>query len=345
MNKIIRNILLISPVDQFESTDTPRITHYSELYLRKYCEKVTVFNYRKSTFSSNLHLAKFYVPRFHSWDIRRMNRKLLNLVNTEDFDLILVFKGEDLFPDTLRKIKEESNVVTASWIADDPFAYPNIKNSLMYYDMNFVCDTGHLKALKNSGLKNAIYLPLYIVPEVSNKIQLSIRDKKKYEADIVFAGTWHLAREEVLGQLLDYDLKIRGNGWHVNSRIPKRYLEPEVSFHELNKIYNSCKIVLNIHHPQSINGPNFRTFEAMGSSAFLLVERKKDISSMFVEAEELDLYEDVNELRCKIDYYLVRENERKRIAHKGFRKVHRFHTLDHRYNRLFDEIKKYRDNR
>jgi len=332
---MIKSILLILPVDPFETTNTPHVTHYSELYLRKYCDSLMVFNYRKSTFPSKLHLAKFYVPGFHSWDIRRMNKKLLSLVNRENFDLILIFKGENLFPDTLREIKKKSNLITASWMADDPFAYPNIRNSLMSYDFYFICDTGHLKVLKDSGVKNAIYLPLYTVREVFNKMELSIQDKKKYEADIVFAGTWHSAREEVLGQLLEYDLKIYGNGWRANSRIPKGYLEPEVNFHELNKIYNSCKIVLNIHDPQSINGPNFRTFEAMGASAFLLVERKKDISSMFVEGEELDFYEDVNELKYKIDYYLGRENERKRIALKGFQKIHRFHTLDHRYQTLF----------
>jgi len=61
---------------------------------------------------------------------------------------------------------------------------------------------------------------------------------------------------------------------------------------------------------------------------------------MFVEKEELDFYEDVNELKYKIDYYLRRENERKRIALKGFQKVHRFHTLDHRYKTLFHILEK-----
>ena len=117
---MIRNILLISPVDQFESTHTPRVTHYSELYLRKYCEKMTVFNYRRSTFSSKLHLAKFYVPGFHGWDIRRMNKRLLELVSNQHFNIILLFKGEDLFPETIREISDKNRVIIAAWMADDP---------------------------------------------------------------------------------------------------------------------------------------------------------------------------------------------------------------------------------
>jgi spore maturation protein CgeB len=340
---MIKNILLISPVNPFESTKTPRVTHWSELYLRKFCESLTVFNYRKSTFPTKLHLAKCYVPGFNSWDIKRMNEKLLHLVDRENFDLILVFKGEDLFPETMRQIKESNGAIIASWMGDDPFSYRNIKNSLISYDFYFIWDSGYLEALRDSGVKNAIYMPVYAMPEVFNKMELNVEDKKRYEADVVFVGTWNTRRERVLKQLVEYDLKIYGNGWHEKSEISKRYLRPEVDFLEINKIYNSCKIILNIHHPQSKCGPNFRTFEAMGAGAFLLDERKRDITSMFVEGEELDLYEDVNELRSKIDYYLDREKERIRIADRGFQKVSRFHTLDCRYKTLFGVIEKSRE--
>jgi spore maturation protein CgeB len=331
-------MLLISPVDPFESTATPRITHFSELYLRKYCEELTVFNYRKSTFPSRLHLARFYVPGFHAWDISRMNKKLLDLVKGQHFDIILLFKGEDLFPETIRKIKENSNAIIASWMADDPFAFDNIKRSLSHYDYYFIWDSWYLAPLRNAGVKHAIHLPAYTIPEVYKKVRLTEAEKRRFGSDLAFVGTWRSDRENVLSHLLDFNIKIYGDGWLNKSNLPKRYLNQEVSIYQINTIYNASKIILNIHHQWGKNDANFRTFEALGAGAFLIDERKKDIVSMFEENEEIVLYEGIDELREKIGYFLDHEEERISIAGRGSAKVNREHTLTARYKKLFESI-------
>ncbi len=219
---MIESILLISPVDSFESTKTPRITHYSELYLRNYCKNLTVFNYRKSTFSSKLHLAKFYVPGFLSWDIKRINQRLIDLVSNKYFDLILIFKAEIIFPEKIKKIKEKSGAVIASWMADDPFCFENIKNSLIYYDYYFIWDSRYVKQLMTAGVKHAVHLPLYTVPEVYKKSELPRTECERFGSDVVFVGTWQPRREAVLRKLLDFNIKVYGNGWLQNSKLPKR---------------------------------------------------------------------------------------------------------------------------
>ena len=112
---MIESILLISSVDPFESTGTSDITYYSELYLRDHCKDLDVLNCRKSTFPSKLHLAKFYVPGFLSWGVERINQRLIDLVSNKCFDLVLIFKAENIFPET---IGEKSGAVIASWMAE-----------------------------------------------------------------------------------------------------------------------------------------------------------------------------------------------------------------------------------
>ncbi|MFX0199429.1 MAG: glycosyltransferase [Candidatus Hodarchaeota archaeon] len=335
---MIESILLISPVDPFESTETPRITHYSELYLRNYCKNLDVFKYRKSTFSSKLHLAKFYIPGFLSWDIKRVNQRLNDLVSSKRFDLILIFKAENIFPETIRKIREKSGAVIASWMADDPFCFENIKNSLIYYDYYFIWDSWYINSLRRAGVRDVIHLPLYTIPEVYKKVNLPEEERERLGTDLVFVGEWRPDRENILSQLIDFDIKIYGIGWLKNSKIPKRHLNEEVSIFEINKIYNASKIVLNVHHQWGKNDANFRTFEAMGSGGFLIDERKKDIVSMFKEDEEVVLYHGIEELRAKIRYYLKHEDERRRIAHAGSEVANREHTLTKRYQQLFDYI-------
>ena len=338
---MIKKMLLVSPVDPFEFGGTPRVTHYSELYLRKYCEKLTVFNYRKSTFSSKLHLAKFYVPGFQKWDIRRMNRRLLELVNNQHFNIILLFKGEDLFPETIKEISEKNGVIIAAWMADDPFSFKNIKKSLMYYNYYFIWDSWYLMPLRDAGVKNVVYLPPYTIPEVYRKIDLTEEEKEQFVSDLVFVGTWRPDREKILGKLLDFDIKIYGNGWQNNSKLPKKYVNREVNIIEMNKIYNASKIVLNVHHSWGKNDANFRTFEALGSGGFLIDERKKDIISLFKENEEIVLYESIDELREKIEHFLGDEDSRKRIARKGSEIVNKEHTVSKRCDELFTWLKSY----
>jgi spore maturation protein CgeB len=335
---MIESILLISPVDPFESTETPRITHYSELYLRNYCKNLVVFNYRKSTFSPKLHLAKFYVPGFLSWDIKRINQRLIDLVSNECFDLILIFKAENIFPETIKIIKEKSGAVIASWMADDPFCFENIKNSLIHYDYYFIWDSWYLPLLESAGVKKAIYLPLYTIPEVYKKVEQTEGEKLTYRSDLVFVGEWRPDRERILNQLIDFNIKIYGGGWLENSRIPKEYLHKEVTISEMNKIYNACKIILNIHHQWGKNDANFRTFETLGSGAFLIDERKRDIVSILKEDEEIVLYNGIDELKEKIDYFLGHEDEREKIANRGSKIVNKKHTLTKRYEKLFKSI-------
>jgi spore maturation protein CgeB len=334
----MRNVLLVSPVDPFESTGTPGITHYSELYLRDYCERLRVFNYRKSTFPSKFHLAKFLVPGFASWDRRRMNEKLIHLVEGEHYDLILIFKGEDLFPETIKKMKKSSNGLIASWMADSPFSFEYVEKSLRYYDYYFIWDSWYLGHLKRAGVRNPVHLPPYTIPEVFKRVALPESEMRRFGADLVFVGTWRPDRERVLKQLLHFDLRIFGNGWIENSRLSSKYLNPEVSISEINKIYNASKIVINIHHEWGKNDANFRTFEALSSGAFLIDERKKDILSLFKEDEEIVLYEGIGELKTKIEYFLDHDEERRRIAERGSGVVHREHTLTARYEKLFESI-------
>jgi len=205
----------------------------------------------------------------------------------------------------------------------------------MYYDYYFIWDSWYLEFLRDAGVKNVVYLPPYTIPEVYKKIDLKEEEREKFGSDLVFVGTWRPDREEILSKLLDFDIKIYGNGWRNNSRLPKKYVNNEVNVFEMNKIYNASKIVLNVHHSWGKNDANFRTFEALGSGAFIIDERKKDIISLFKENEEIVLYENIAELREKIEHFLWDEESRKRIARKGSEIVNKEHTLSRRCDELF----------
>ena len=122
-------------------------------------------------------------------------------------------------------------------------------------------------------------------------------------------------REQFLGQLIK---KVKVN-------IAKCW-EP----HQLNKIFNQSKIVLNIHL-STLKNTETRIGEVLGAGSFLLTEELSS-PNLFRDGEHL-IYtksNDVENMVSKIEYYLEHEKEREDIAVEGNRYIYNHFTLAHR---------------
>ena len=130
--------------------------------------------------------------------------------------------------------------------------------------------------------------------------------------------------------LYEYKIKRRALGKHIhNYNIP-----PE----EVNTVYNSTKICLNIHHRQSKEGVNPRTFEILGAGAFQLIDYKKELEDMFDIGREIVCYKNEADLLDKIEYYLENEDERNKIARRGHEIVKKKHTYKHRAETILSDV-------
>ncbi|MBU2529463.1 MAG: glycosyltransferase, partial [Elusimicrobia bacterium] len=107
---------------------------------------------------------------------------------------------------------------------------------------------------------------------------------------------------------------------------------------DLIKIYNSAKIILNIHsHGKS--DPNMRVFEAAACGGFLLTEERRCLGDFFNINKEILTFSDKNELKEKIGYYLTHEEKRKEIAFAGQKRVLLNHTYQHRVGEMVEQIR------
>ena len=90
-------------------------------------------------------------------------------------------------------------------------------------------------------------------------------------------------------------------------------------YKDMNKIYSSSKIGFSM----PIRGEYFtlRNFEIMASGAMLLIKKLGEESaekSGYFDSEHIVIFDSPEELFDIIDYYLEHEDERKRIAEKGY---------------------------
>ena len=74
----------------------------------------------------------------------------------------------------------------------------------------------------------------------------------------------------------------------------------------------------------------FRIFEALAAGSFLLTDYCDELKDTFEIGTEIETYRSSDELREKVDYYLMHDELRKSIALKGHDKFLKKFTWDAR---------------
>lgn len=286
--------------------------------------------------------------------LKKENRELMGAIRREKPDLLFIIKGEYLFPETLKKIKNETSCPVIVYIWDDPFySYAglfcddyrksNFEKGMSLYDMIFVYDTFYVEQIKKRGIANVEYLPLAADPQRYRKIEISEEDSRKYGYDICFVGTPYPNRIDILDSLKDYNLGVFGEGWtkyflQKGQRAPS-YYKGKATGEKVLKIYLSSKIVLNIHDPEAREGLNTRTFDILACGASELVDYKKNLDIHFEVGKEIAAFKDEKDLLRHIEYYLQNGSLLKDISIRGRQRVLSEHTWDHRVGRIIDAMK------
>lgn len=106
---------------------------------------------------------------------------------------------------------------------------------------------------------------------------------------------------------------------------------PGAKYHtEVWEVYRQSRINLNITLHCIETGASQRVFDVMAAGGFLLSNYQEELEELFVPGEELVLFHDMEELEYYTDYYLAHEEERRRIAGNGQKKVLKYHDYCHR---------------
>ncbi len=349
-------ILLAAPED---NTVLGMISGYCRKAIESLGHEVSVFDFRKHPYSEGktAHRLKsvlrrlfpslpspYDIPAVRSSTDKKINGLLLDKVSTFRPDVVLVFCGENIFAETIAKIKNKFGIITANWFHDSllyPFRRDLVRFTLPIYDYLFLVESTEVLKHIDLQFKNIFTLPLACDPEIHNKRNLSGEESAQYGSDVVFVGTVTPEREKMLEDLADFDLKIWGR-WERKSGKLKNFYRREVYADAVAKIYNASRVVIDMHclfpREKTFYNVTPRVFEAPACGAFLLTNDTPQISDFYRVGSEIVTYKDAGELRSLIRYYLDHPEERKKIADAGFIKAHSEHTYYHRLKKLFSII-------
>lgn len=109
-----------------------------------------------------------------------------------------------------------------------------------------------------------------------------------------------------------------------------------------SRIYNGCKIGINISHFKAEKYSSDRLLRIMGSGCMALVHHFPQIEEMYTVGEHLDTFRTLEEMIEKCNYYLINEEKRQKIAYAGQQHTLNNYTFDHMCQAIINLYQKHK---
>ena len=280
-----------------------------------------------------------------------LGEALLAKVGENPPDLLFFMAQAPVNSKVLSKIRD-MGIKTAYWFVEDFRLMTYWDKIAPFVDYFFTIQRDEFfERLKSLGLKNYYYMELACIPDFHRKLkedEINIKDMEFYGSDVGFAGAGYYNRRNVFLKLIDLkNFKIWGRDWDLNSPLGLFIRNNNLGFteEEAVKIYNYTKININLHSSSyhwDINPEgdflNPRFYEIIACGGFQLVDYRKYMEPEFEPGKDFVVFNDVMDLKKKIEYYLEHEGERLEIANHGYEKVRIHHTYERRVRDIMDIV-------
>ena len=338
------------------------VQNFSLNYLRNKLRIINIYNTGQKNFHRlyNISLGKKFTNGFirnghdvleiSDRDFVRQSRNMFQIKNSDKFqeylintfknynpDLIFFGHTQNIKKDTINELKNLNNEVILSQWNEDPvmkslsYSKQNVENISHYSDIvdhNFI--TTHPSVLKNQ-IKNIKDFHFFFVP-VDKNIECFDVSRKQPIKDLFYAMSHGVNRATLKKGKNDSRI-------HFLNNLIKKLENIDYDFYGFqnkepiwgNDFYqalNNSKMGLNLSRglPTKYYTSN-RIASLMGNGLLTFVDKKTQLDDMF-NNNEVIMYNSVNDLTDKINFYKRNDKLRKKIASAGRKK----------YFKLFNEL-------
>jgi spore maturation protein CgeB len=313
--------------------------------------KGNVLSYLKPKIKHFFNLSPRKLPIINRIEIDKMNMSLYNAVLSYKPDLALILAGETITTETLYKIRKEG-IVTANWFMDSVYS-PHRKSFVEeispYYDFFFMIDSLEVLKYVKISAKYVYWLPLALDPALHKTVYLNDNEKQKYSSNVTFVGTVIPVREDILEAVANFGLNIwapptSAYGSWIDRRptLSRSYRGGPIFGEEVVKIYNAAKIVISIDslYRNQIFSVTPRVFEVAGCGSFHICNYNEQLNKLHFEiGKDIVCFNNKEDLRKLIQYYLENEVERVAVAINGQKTAYKYHSYAHRIEEMFSFLK------
>jgi len=263
--------------------------------------------------------------KWYSFFVDRINARQLEQFKAYEPDLVIVYNGMFLYPETVREMQKTAKV--SFLLGDSPFYTPQndfFLPSLMQVDYILCPDSYWEKQFRGMGHAGALYFQIATNPATHYIKDVTAEEKQQWSSDLIFVGATYLTatgykRARFLDQFSQLDIKIYTSKgfrrWYryfpeLEPRVVP--VEKRISEADLNTMLNCCKIYPVDANPGLLNGIHLRIFDCIASGILPLAEYRKDVKTIFGPVG-LPIIADYRKAAAQAEYYLQHENERNEI--------------------------------
>lgn len=223
-------------------------------------------------------------------------------------------------------------------------SYDKIKNRLPEYLRGYF--DAVMEAQLNISGANIVepMLTTNILEQLQEYFQLEKSDGSFSDLGLIFQTTvlgFKIAEIERRRALIElskhYKVNVYSNS-DVSDLLRIQYCGSVDYWSEMPKVFRMSKINLNFTIPNIKSGIPLRIWDVLGCGGFLLTNYQAEIPYYFKEGEDLVCFDGLEDLCEKVGYYLEHEEERKRIAWNGYRKVREKHSYIERIHIILDTV-------
>ena len=226
-----------------------------------------------------------------------INTLFLQKVNEVNPDVVFVFKGMEIFPDTLLALKQRG-IKLVNYNPDNPLLFSgrgsgnaNITNCIEHYDLHFTYDPAIQKQLLRYPGK-AVMLPFGF--ELDDLDYAEVCQAPEINK-VCFLGNPDKERALFIRRLSAHvPMVVYGNKWNKYLKANENLsLQSSVFGMDFWKVLHQYRIQLNLMRPHNPQSHNMRTFEVPGAGGIGLYPDTPDHRHYFIAGEEIFLYHDL----------------------------------------------------
>ena len=161
---------------------------------------------------------------------------------------------------------------------------------------------------------------------IHKKQKILKNEKKKYQNDIIFIGTWSPKKGEFIKKLIKLGLNINVYGLLWDKDPDYQSLQCNVKlghiFHpNYSKLIQNSKIALCLFAEGNLDTITARSIEIPAIGTLLFSLRTKAMKNILVENKEAIFFSSPKECFDKCKYYLKNQKKAQKIANKGHVKI------------------------
>jgi spore maturation protein CgeB len=279
-----------------------------ERYYKKYLTDfgVEIYHFAAPDIVYRFHSANIFNKLLFKTGVYRkygfVNRELIRIADEFQPDIIWIFKGLEIFPSTLEKLRVKFRL--ANFNPDHPFIIiagangnSNVKNSVGLYHLHFSYHSALVRRIQEEYKIRAVFLPFaydrfdleYRPPETVSEIL-----RLCFQAN---PDAWRVKKIKILADA-GIPVDVYGHGWRRTSLMDYKNvtlfpIAARTKFWLLNQEY---RIQLNLFRKYNNDSHNMRTFEIPAVGGIQLSPYSEEQAEFFVQNREIFLFRDDAEM-------------------------------------------------